>query len=214
MCLALSWHVSRVCVAGVCSCSVVGVCERLRHVFLHVCFYLWLVPFSCVHVCVHTSAPVYPRVHFPSMDSHPPGPLCLSLRRKAQPPAVPRERWAVLPSSALPSAWPPPASALSLPDPLVTLCPRLLPPSSACSPEGAWLCFLAPVCAALSLSSLQGPSLAALSQPRAVLGSVAAPGQPLVSLPGSPPGIPWPRTFRCSLSFFLFFFLTAWHVES
>lgn len=215
-CFWLSRHMSCVCVAGVCICSAVCVGERLRHVFLCVCFYLWLGPFSFVRVCVHMSACfVFMSTVCPCVPLCPPSfhgltsPWAphLSLRQKAQPPAVPPGSGGLCCPShprPLPGHLPPPPSAS--PTPSSPSGQVSFPPFLPAAPREPGCAFWTLVCAALSPSSLQGPSPTAASQPRVVLGSVAAPDLQLVSLPGSPPGTPWPCTFRCAFSFFLLFF--------
>ena len=191
------WRVHLLHCVGV---SVCGVC-------FCVCFHLWLGLFSCVRVCTHTSACfvftstlplVYPHVHLPSWTHTAPGPLPLPEAGRPSPLQSPGERCAVLPSPPLPSAWPSPASALSLSDPLRSLCPHFRPSSSACSPKGAWLCFLAPSACAPQPELYRDPA----PPPRVSAGLSSPAWLPRASPPGSPPGTPWPCIFRFAFSFF------------
>lgn len=133
-------------------CASMPVCEHLWHVFLCVCFCLWLGQFFYVHVCVHTSAsfvftftpvPVYTLLSTFLMGTHfPQGPL-LSLSLIAEGPAPCRPLGSGGLCCPAPQALPlhlcppplaafPPASPISL----FPLCP-LLCPSSVYSPKGA-----------------------------------------------------------------------------
>ena len=130
--------------------------------------------------------------------------LCLSLRPEGPAPCSHQGSGALccpphpcpLPGPRLP---PPSASRT----PLRSLCPHFRPSSSACSPKGAWLCFLAPS------SCAPQPELSTGTQPRCPESAQGCPRQR--GCPGPPhlgPLLAHPGLVHLGLPF-LFFFCVA-----
>ena len=143
-------------------CASMPVCEHLWHVFLYVCFCLWLGQFFYVHVCLHMSAsfvftftpvPVYTLLSTFLLWTHiPSGPPALPLPDTRRPSSLPSpgEWWAALPSSPSPTSSPLPSAPGRLGPSLSRLPLPSLPTSLSLffclQPQGSLALLSVPLC--------------------------------------------------------------------